>query len=75
MIETKIAYDKDLKQILNHLLNHYTEYYLALAASNNLLYFLTPYLNSLEKYSLNEVLTMIAQDYQTFDDITNENLN
>ncbi len=75
MIETKIAYDKVLKEILNHLLNHYTEYYLALAASNNLLYFLTPYLKALQKYSLNEVLNMIAQDYQTFDDITNENLN
>ncbi len=75
MIETNIAYDKDFKKILNYLLNNYTEYYLALSASNNLLHFLKPYLNSLTKYSLEEVLRMIGQDYQTFDDITNENLN
>ncbi len=75
MVETKIAFDNDLKKILNHLLNNYPGYYLALIASNNLLYFLTPYLNSLRKYTINQVLTMIDQYYQTFDDVTNENLN
>lgn len=75
MIETNIAYDKVLKEILNHLLNNYPDYYIALTASNKLLYFLLPYLNSLQNYSLNEVIRAIDQGYQVFEDITNENLN
>lgn len=75
MIETNVAYDFNLKKILNHLLNNYPDYYIALTASNKLLYFLLPYLNSLQNYSLNEVIRAIDQGYQVFEDITNENLN
>ncbi len=66
-IDTSLFYDDNADKIIEHFCIYYTDLTFTLIEKNSFWLYIYPYLELFKKYSFEEVITNIAQDFQTFE--------